>query len=687
MLTTQEIRDRASNFGCCSLNSLYSYVQSKIYGDDKCAEKSWRMFLYLRWAQTKMCDPCWTDAQKSDLAKKVDCLCSPCVCNEPEDIDCTITPDYEVIDAIPFDELPAEPTDGDSYYITEGDNAGRIATWSSEDSQWVYNPIGAYVTVETGTGVLWTNLGDGPGLLFPTATLTLVGNALWEITSNSTQTQQNRQVQLLGYGDGVPQQGYVLWEGTEADIPSVLNLFGLPFDSLRLRYILPNGCEYLSDVLTTIPEDPNGCGTIDYVVGEPVVEDGLFTVAVTLSDQVGFPLTNCLISIDGGEAANGPVLVVGENILGPFALGQIVTITIVNAANSDCNIVFNPIVTECPVLVTNTEVINLCDGDPPQWGVVVTPVVNPDFPVTTMSYTTPVATSPVAATLISPGVFGCGPLVTATDPGPMTITIESAVNKDCEVVLGPFEPANCQFCEDCAEVSDEAVCLEVVPGIGYPDGLAIITETTEGYYSVVDEDDNLTVYEAGTPFEGLGRFCLWPSTDDGTPSGSFIGDVEAVAVTSFRTGATVPGSLVLNISDIGVFELSNVTVIQRLVIASDSGGGPVTVDATGADLLNLVELELASSVEGANLVDFLFTGPLAYLTNLRFTNGTSLPNLSVATIDSLANALNAGIIGFVIITGGLNPPASPSIASKAKRQDLYDGGWTLPASWTADLTP
>jgi len=156
MLTTQEIRDRASSYGCCSLSSLYSYVQSKIYGDEKCADRHWRMFLFLRWAQTKMCDPCWSDAQKTELAKRADCFCNPCGCEgADEEVDCTITPDFEVIDAIPSDELPipcsinldfnndwnndwnadvpcVNVQPGDSYYILSGPNAGTVYTWAAQ---------------------------------------------------------------------------------------------------------------------------------------------------------------------------------------------------------------------------------------------------------------------------------------------------------------------------------------------------------------------------------------------------------------------------------------------------------------------------------------------------------------------------------------------------------------------------
>jgi hypothetical protein len=117
MLTQQEIQNRASSYGCCSLESLYAYVQNKIYGDGQCAEENWNMFLFLRWAQSKMCDPCWTVAQKTELAKRVDCFCDPCGCEEYEEpTDCTITPDFFADEQV--DELPEDPDPEVTYYVT-----------------------------------------------------------------------------------------------------------------------------------------------------------------------------------------------------------------------------------------------------------------------------------------------------------------------------------------------------------------------------------------------------------------------------------------------------------------------------------------------------------------------------------------------------------------------------------------
>jgi hypothetical protein len=662
MLTTQEIRDRASSYGCCSLSSLYSYVQSKIYGDEKCADRHWRMFLFLRWAQTKMCDPCWSDAQKTELAKRADCFCNPCGCEgADEEVDCTITPDFEVIDAIPSSELPPDPNVGDAYLVTSGDFAGFIATWA-ESLVYEYTLVPLYNVVETADGDLWTQYGeDGPGLLFPTATLTLVGNALWEITNNSPQTQQNRQVQLLGYGDGVPQQGYVLWQGVESDIPSVLNLFGLPFDTLRLRYILPNGCEYLSDVLTTIPEDPNGCGTIQFEVGEPVVENGLFTVAVTLSNQQGYPLGACLLSLNDGDPVEGQVLVVGENVIGPFALGNTLQITITNIDDSECNIPLEPIVTECPVLVTNFEAITACNegGDPPValWGTAGTIEDNPDFPPGSVTYTTPLATDPVACELVD-GQWQCGPLEVEVDPGPMTITIESAINKDCEVVLGPFEPSACWPCgNDLPNVINFEVLDEnLIPSIQ--------AATTTDYWTIIgpNPEDIQTISVPEQASLPNGRYCAYPSDEEGEPSGTWTG------LYVFQGGGGDPGDIAWGEIDLG--GLAGSTLTEPLGI---EGGSLAIQDVWGVTEISIPALSGSNDrLEFYNCITLVRVNidPATKFKCIRAGFGTA--TFDQSSVDALCNALDATATGQVSYMTG-----TPTIDSLANRNAYIANGNTL----------
>lgn len=270
---------------------------------------------------------------------------------------------------------------------------------------------------------------------------------MWILQQNSG-TYLNRQVQLEGLG---PNGWYAMWQGVESDMPLQVNLQGLPFESVRMRYILANGCEYLSEVGETIPDPPDSCGIIEYELGEPQVLNGLWTIDLTLSDVVAFPLGQAILVINGGTPVLGPQLVVGENTIGPRPLGDTLTITITNTNNSDCNIVLPEIETECATLEVATEILTLCDNQPegpdgptaPIWGVLATVTPNPDFPFAAVLYSTPASPLLFTANPLGGGQYACGPLVIADDPGPMTLFIENSLTKRCGVELGPFEPEEC----------------------------------------------------------------------------------------------------------------------------------------------------------------------------------------------------------------------------------------------------
>jgi hypothetical protein len=557
MLTQEEIQQRVTSLGCCSLDALYEYVQAKIYGEEKCAREKWRLFLYLRWAQTKMCDPCWTNKEKTDLARKVDCLCSPCGCPEPPEEDCVITPQFTVIDAIPEDDLPPDPDVGSAYYVTEGGNEGFIATWA-ESLVYEYTLVPNFSIIETDGGDLWTNTGNGPNLLFPSITLTLTGGpSVWTLEFDGPSVAQGRTIQLEGLG---PNGWYAMWQGTEADVPLNVNLLGLPWTSVRARYILANGCEYPSTVGVAIPENPDTCGTITATLGEPESDAGEWTVPLTLSNQSGYPLGACLISIDETDPIEGPILTLGENILGPFLLGQTVQITVVNAANPDCNIALEPIVTECPVLVTNFEAITVCngDGDPPipLWGVAGTIEPNPDFPPGSVTYTTPLATDPVACNLVD-GEWQCGPLQVEEDPGPMTISIESAINKNCDVVLGPFEPTVCGPCseidfpEGCQRFSfdylgesEESSLILIIDASNFQEGNYMTVVAPDGEVYTVPSSD-LIMFSGDTH---SGSYCAYSSDENGVPQSQSWSGLNLIA-------EVVAESLITNL------DLSEVSIV------------------------------------------------------------------------------------------------------------------------------
>lgn len=452
MLTDDQIRSRRMRFGCCALDYLDKYIEASIHGDIKCARLNWGMYLKMWFAKCVMDNTaigseskCGTVAYATKIAKKYDCFCN-CPCPQTQDEDCVIDVAFTVIDAISFDDLPAEPEDGDNYLITEGDFTGRIATWQSgDDAQWIISVVGVFNVVQTEAGVYYINIGNGPGLLFPSLTMELTGGPeTWTVSIvNDYDTTTGRAIQLEGLGSN---GWYAMWQGTEADLPLNVNLQGLPFTQVRLRYILANECQYVSGVGTTIPEIDDGgdplCGTFDYTVIEdrdPVT--GMTVISIDVSNVAGYPFGPSLTSVDGSEYVDGPQIIEGINNITTIGPGQIADIIITNSFDAGCNVALAPITADCGTIDVATEVIQNCEGDPAQWGVMVTITNNDGYVVNSVKYETPAGAFDASES--APGVWVCGPLGIDDDPGPMTITILNAYSKVCLEVVGPFEPAEC----------------------------------------------------------------------------------------------------------------------------------------------------------------------------------------------------------------------------------------------------
>lgn len=138
-LTDEQIREARATWPCCALDSAYDYVQAEIHGD-RCADKFYRKAVLLSWGSAIMCDTnvsgqtsgCVDPEFAWAVYQKVSCECNYSECRTPAVPDCTIVPDYTVINAIAFSDLPLSPSDGDSYYILSGTNAGAIATWTDD---------------------------------------------------------------------------------------------------------------------------------------------------------------------------------------------------------------------------------------------------------------------------------------------------------------------------------------------------------------------------------------------------------------------------------------------------------------------------------------------------------------------------------------------------------------------------
>lgn len=279
--------------------------------------------------------------------------------------------------------------------------------------------------------------------------------------------------------------------------------------------------------LPPISIDPPGvqqpeCGTIEYELIGPEVDNGEWMINLVLSGQVDYPLGEVQYIIDGGPPTYGPMLNVGDNILGSFLLGQTVQIVIVNAANDECNIALPEIVTECPVIDVITEIFQDCDEG--VWGVGVVVSWTEHFPPGAVMYTTPLTPSPVPGTPIGVGQYACGPLSIADDPGPMTIVVQSGANKECVILLGPFESS----CEEppaflCAGPETGEFSVRI-GGTG-----SIAVSSTSSYHSTRTADGTVTV---GKVMFDQGQYCLFPSTDIGGISGTikeliYSGDVNS----------------------------------------------------------------------------------------------------------------------------------------------------------------
>lgn len=251
MLTEQGVLDRRNSYPCCMLGFLHTAVLAWDRGETHCGDENYEKALYMLWASRIMCDTpiesdtdpgCTSNEIASQWAKHADCLCAPCECEDPA-VDCTLVPDYTVLEGLAYSDLPPSPGVDDSYYILSGTNVGTIATVGSITYVFTSIPDDTIVFASD-TNTYYTNIGNGPGLLFSYPILVNVTTGWWVLTLSDPQTASGRTIQLQGLG---PNGWYNLdIERTEPGANPTINLTNLPFDSVRLKYTLDNGCVYYS---------------------------------------------------------------------------------------------------------------------------------------------------------------------------------------------------------------------------------------------------------------------------------------------------------------------------------------------------------------------------------------------------------------------------------------------------------
>jgi len=161
---------------------------------------------------------------------------------------------------------------------------------------WTFTPVANDTIVyASGTNIYYTNLGAGPGLLFPEPLLINVAAGFWIVTTNSPQTEDGRTWILQGLR---PEGWYNLTLSTAEGPPyPLVNLTNLTITDIRFQYTLSNGCVYYSGLGTFDPPvvPPVTCTIVpDYTVASAVDanQQGLTAGGVFLIASDNFDMGN-----------------------------------------------------------------------------------------------------------------------------------------------------------------------------------------------------------------------------------------------------------------------------------------------------------------------------------------------------------------------------------------------------------
>jgi len=184
-------------------------------------------------------------------------------------------------------------------------------------------------------GILYTDIGNGPGMLFPSVTLTLLGPSpnTYTLSSNSPQTANGRIVRVEGFRSGVWVE---IWQGDEDILPQdILIVGGIP-TLVRAIYRIGD-CEYVSASTLTIPP-PGSCGTIIVsITPSPDCAGGSgFFVTVDIQDLLGFQLGFIIPTVDAVVQSPVPA-VLGQTVLGPYPIDAVVSVRVTNLIDVACD--------------------------------------------------------------------------------------------------------------------------------------------------------------------------------------------------------------------------------------------------------------------------------------------------------------------------------------------------------------
>lgn len=237
-----------------------------------------------------------------------------------------------------FDTLIPGPDPETIYSVTCCDEP-LFAVYDSDSNSWSEFVFPSGFILQS-MGILYVDIGNGPGMLFPSVQLTLIGPSptSYYLESNSSQTAQGRTVRVQGYLS----TGWTdIWVGNENTLPQSVEILGQVPSLVRASYLL-NGCENNSPSTLTNPP-PGGCGFIDVLISQSInCETSTLSLELSISNALAFPIGNVVVR-------TGPIVLQsfagseGIVTLGPYPSSYEVTVEVENAAFPECSYMSDPL--------------------------------------------------------------------------------------------------------------------------------------------------------------------------------------------------------------------------------------------------------------------------------------------------------------------------------------------------------
>ena len=220
--------------------------------------------------------------------------------------------------------------------------------------------------------------------------------------------------------------------------------------------------------------------------------------------------------------------------------------------------------------------------------------------------------------------------------------------------------------------------------------------TTTGFYSYSYNGGpaqtlNTSVDLVGVPYLGPGVYCVWPSDEEGGFEGQALEGVNFGPVQHLEYNAQALESV--SGTTLGFVWQGCADPIQRIIVPPLNGLEGISIINDFGDISGyLIEFLPGpySNLFGISLGGFggVGTTPItviwpAALPAIDFVDLAY--NTVPASVDALVASIIAGNPAAVVTINDFGADVTPTSASQAGRQALYDNGSTLPASWLTDL--